>query len=99
MQRKIRIIAMRTVDDAATLFVQSALYQGSEPFSGHFQVVDADLCVGLNAETKNQVASVYCLNGDGQGEDEMIEIEVDDTVIQISEGYTGEVIDRIDFAD
>ena len=99
MQRKIRIIATRNVDDAATLFVQSARYQGSEPFSGHFQVVDADLCIGLNAETNKQVAFVYCHVGEGQGEDEMIEIEVDDTVIQISEGYTGEIVDRIAFAD
>ena len=29
----------------------------------------------------------------------MIEIEFDDLVINISEGYTGEVVDRIDFAD
>ena len=99
MQRKIHITATRNVDDAVTLFVTGARYQGSEPFPGHFQIVDSDLCLSFNAETKKQIALVYCHIANGQDQDDMIEIEFDDLVINISEGYTGEVVDRIDFAD
>ena len=98
MNEKINVVSMRSVEDVATISVNCARFQGSEPFSGEFQVADTDLCIGLNPESNKQIAFVYCHLGDCDTDDEMLEIEIDDPVIHTTEGFFGQVIDRIDFA-
>lgn len=96
MSQNITITATRQVEDASVLFVQSARYKGSAPFSGVFAVWDLDHCIRVNPETGQKQVDVICGWKGTVGDDETLILDLDDVLPEGGIGYEGEVVASID---
>jgi hypothetical protein len=100
MQRTIRTVGTREIDNYAAIDLRAASYQGSAPFSGLFSIFDCDLSVYRNPETGKLMVSALCHFGSSNDEDDTIELEIlEPFTTVLVEGYSGEVVDRIEWVD
>ena len=98
MNKTMEVLATRFVEDAQVVFIKSATYKGSLPFSGVFQVSDVDYCRRFEASAKHTIVTVQCCWSDEpEHEDSELALEVADAVSQDCVGFSGEVVARIDF--
>jgi hypothetical protein len=98
MTNSIEVVAMREVSDAQVLFIKSATYKGSLPFSGAFEVGDADDCVRYDEVSKKRFVTVRCCrDNEDEHEDSNLELELADFVIESCIGFYGDVVSRIRF--
>ncbi len=97
--KNIEIAETEDVNDLEVLLVQSAIFDGSVPFSGCFVVFDIDLVTRTDPQTGKTFVHINCAFGDEPyNEESMIEIEVlsyESVVI----GFDGEVIRRMRWMD
>lgn len=98
MTTPIKIVASRQVDGREVLFIQSASYQGSAPFSGAFEVFDLDTCCRTDPEDGRRLVDVVCQWQGDPTEDAMVTLELHDPVPQGCVGFVGEVVANIDYA-
>jgi len=98
MQKTIRKVSTREMDNGAAVELQAASYEGSAPFSGIFSIFDCDLSVYQNPETGKLMVSAHCHVGNSNDEDDTIELEILGTLTaNFIEGYSGDIIDRIEW--
>lgn len=100
MQKTIRAVGTREIDNGAAIELQAASYEGSAPFSGIFSIFDCDFSVYRSSEKGKLMVTVHCHVGNSNDEDDTIELEIlDPFSANFIEGYSGEVIDRIERAE
>ena len=93
--KKVDILETEMVREVQAPVVHAASFQGSEPFSGTFQVWDLDDLIRFDPDTGKRTATVLCSAGDAPyHEDSMIEIEL--TSVEVGAiGFDGHVVRRI----
>ncbi len=100
MQKAIRTVGTRVIDNRGAIELRAASYEGSAPFSGLFSVFDCDSVVFRSPETGKLMVLVSCHFGASSDEDDSIELEIlGDFSMMLIEGYSGEVTDRLDWAE
>ena len=100
MPKTIRKVSTREMDNGAAVELQAASYEGSAPFSGIFSIFDCDFSVYRSPETGKLMVTANCHVGNSNDEDDTIELEILGTLTaSFIEGYSGEVIDRIEWAE
>jgi hypothetical protein len=100
MQKTIRKVGTREIDSAAVVELQAASFEGSSPFSGIFSIFDCDYSVYRSPEAGKLMVTANCHVGDSNDEDDTIELEILGTLTaNFIEGYSGEVIDRIEWVE
>ena len=100
MQKTIRKVSTREMDSGAAVELQAASYKGSAPFSGIFSIFDCDYSVYRSPETGKLMVTANCHVGDSNDEDDTIELEILGTLTaNFIEGYSGDVIDRIEWVE
>ena len=88
------------MDNGAAVELQAASYEGSAPFSGIFSIFDCDLSVYQSPESGKRIVSAHCHVGNSNDEDDTIELEILGTLTaNFIEGYSGDVIDRIEWVE
>jgi hypothetical protein len=98
MQKTIRTVGTREIDNYPAIDLRAASYQGSAPFSGLFSIGDCDFSVYRNPETGKLMVSALCHFGSSNDEDDTIELEILEPFSTVLvEGYSGEVVDRIEW--
>lgn len=84
MTKAIQVVETRLADDGEQVILQSAIYKGSAPFSGIFEVFDLDTCIHKGGEDGRTYVTVRCQFGDQNDEDA-------DLVLELPEGANSAV--------
>jgi len=100
MTRSIQIIETRLVNNGEQISVQNAIYRGSKPFSGTFEVFDLDTCIHNDPVSGKTQLTVVCQFGTQNAEDPELVFELPDGALGIVGTVGGgmDVAARIDFA-
>ena len=68
------------------------------PFSGVFEIWDADYCERIDENSQKKIVSVRCCWADEpETEDSVLDLEVSDNVTECCIGYAGDADARIGF--
>lgn len=95
---RIAVLETEVVVGANVFFCKSASYKESEPFSAIFAVWDIDHALTTDKATGKKTLEVHCQWGIKTNEDSILHIDIADTLLHAGEGYSGQVVTRIDWA-
>lgn len=95
---RIAILETEVVLGANVFFCKSASYKGSAPFSAIFAVCNIDHALTTDKATGKKPLEAHCQWGTQKTEKSILHIDIADALLHAGEGYSGQVVTRIDWA-
>jgi hypothetical protein len=95
---RIAILETEVVVGANVFFCKSASYKESAPFSAIFSVCDIDHALTTDKATGKKTLEVHCQWGTQKTGKSILHIDIADALLHAGEGYSGQVVTRIDWA-